>query len=80
MKEGYNPYEGWTRNPEGDQPRLVGAGDKAIPPQMGFTTPDGAEVQISYKRALEYGLVEPQIIHTERIDHYGLRRLDETRE
>ena len=76
MKE----FEGWTRNTEGDQPRLVSQcdsqKDRAIPAQFGFITPDGAEVQMSYTRALELGLVEPQIIPTERMDEWGKRRLE----
>ena len=77
MSHEFNVYENWQRNPTGDQPRLVGANDSAIEPQIGFITPEGTEIQMSYRRARELGMVEPLIIPTERIDEYGKRKLEE---
>lgn len=74
MKE-FDLYEGWKRNKDGDQPRLVSnvdrKEDRVIPPQIGFTTPNGTDVQMSYQRAVELGLVEKKVVGTERIDVYG---------
>ena len=68
-------YEGWVRKPELDQPRLVssqvGYENQAIPAQVGFTTPEGADVQMSYERARDLGLIATAVIATARIDKYG---------
>jgi|GEM_PF-3955962 len=70
----FNPFAGYTRNPSLDQPRLVssqnGFEDHAIPAQVGFLAPGGAEVQISYSMALALGMIEPTVIPTVRIDKW----------
>jgi len=67
-----NIYESWTRKPELDTPRLVsgcnGYENAAILPQIGFTTPEGTDIQISYQRAREWGLVDTMVIPTITMD------------
>lgn len=78
MTEAFNPYKGWRRNKGGDQPRLVsqcdGFEDTAILAQIGFITPEGAEVQLSYQRAVKEGLIQKEGVKTVRIDLYGKQR------
>jgi hypothetical protein len=66
-------HEHWTRNPDGDQPRLDSTTQKgrAIPAQIGFLAENGTPLQVSYQRALELGLVEQQVIPTQSIEKYG---------
>ncbi len=75
--ETFNPFKNAVRNEAIDQPRLVSSQnnyeDHAILPQIGFTLENGTEVQVSYERARELGLIATAVIATVRIDEYGKR-------
>lgn len=72
--EQFNPFAGYIRKPELDQPRLVSGVNRfeeyAIPPQIGFTSPEGTDVQMSYQRARELGLISTLVVATQTIEQY----------
>jgi len=75
----FNPFSEYQRAPHLDQPRLVsgcnGFEDAAIPAQVGFIAPNGTEVQMSYERAKELGMVATSVIATVPIQEYAQTRI-----